>query len=187
MDFNCSSYKIVLCGDQRVGKTCIVHRVIHNEFNVNARQTIGADFFSQIINTSVQPVKLHIWDTAGQEKYQAVASIYFRTAALALVVYDVTAVNSIEVVSFWVKKVKEVEPLANIFVAGNKIDLVAVPSPTIEEWCKNQSISHFYCSALRNEGVHTIFNRIAEEVSSRPHQKCVNQKMIEKESSFCLC
>ena len=35
-------------------------------------------------------VQFNMWDTAGQEKYRSLTSMYFRDANVALLVYDVT-------------------------------------------------------------------------------------------------
>jgi Ras-related protein Rab-22 len=35
-------------------------------------------------------IKYQIWDTAGQEKYHGLAPMYYRGAAAAVVVYDIT-------------------------------------------------------------------------------------------------
>lgn len=44
----------------------------------------------RIIEVSGQKIKLQIWDTAGQERFRAVTRSYYRGAAGALMVYDIT-------------------------------------------------------------------------------------------------
>jgi Ras-related protein Rab-5C len=52
--------------------------------------TIGAAFFSQTLAVNDETVKFEIWDTAGQERYHSLAPMYYRGAAAAIVVYDIT-------------------------------------------------------------------------------------------------
>lgn len=52
--------------------------------------TIGAAFFTQILSLSEATVKFDIWDTAGQERYHSLAPMYYRGAAAAVVVYDIS-------------------------------------------------------------------------------------------------
>lgn len=53
--------------------------------------TIGAAFFSQILAVNDATVKFEIWDTAGQERYHSLAPMYYRGAAAAIIVYDITS------------------------------------------------------------------------------------------------
>ena len=53
--------------------------------------TIGAAFFSQVLAMDEATVKLDIWDTAGQERYHSLAPMYYRGAAAAVVVFDITS------------------------------------------------------------------------------------------------
>jgi GTPase SAR1 family protein len=45
---------------------------------------------SKMIMVDDTPIKYQIWDTAGQEKYHSLAPMYYRGAAAAIVVYDIT-------------------------------------------------------------------------------------------------
>lgn len=45
--------------------------------------------------------KLQIWDTAGQEKYRSVTPIYYRDAAAAICVFDVTNRQSLDDAKKW--------------------------------------------------------------------------------------
>lgn len=64
------------------------NRSLHQE------STIGAAFFSQILSLNDATVKFDIWDTAGQERYHSLAPMYYRGAAAAIVVYDISSTVS---------------------------------------------------------------------------------------------
>lgn len=53
--------------------------------------TIGAAFFTQVLSLNEVTIKFDIWDTAGQERYHSLAPMYYRGAAAAVVVYDLTS------------------------------------------------------------------------------------------------
>jgi len=57
--------------------------------------TIGAAFFTQILSLTEATVKFDIWDTAGQERYHSLAPMYYRGAAAAIVVYDISSMVTI--------------------------------------------------------------------------------------------
>ena len=90
--------KLVLLGDSGVGKSSLVYRFVHNDFRPFSESTIGASFLSKIVND----VHFKVWDTAGQEKYRSLSSMYFRGAAAAILVFDVTNVKSFEGLQSWV-------------------------------------------------------------------------------------
>ncbi|KAG4961564.1 hypothetical protein JHK87_038197 [Glycine soja] len=85
--------KLVLLGDMGTGKTSIALRFVKGHFFPNQEPTIGAAFFTQILSLSEATVKFDIWDTAGQERYHSLAPMYYRGAAAAIVVYDISSVE----------------------------------------------------------------------------------------------
>ncbi len=83
--------KIVLVGDSGVGKTNLLTRFSKNEFSLESKTTIGVEFATKTITTeSGRVIKAQIWDTAGQDRYRAIASSYYKGAVGALLVYDIT-------------------------------------------------------------------------------------------------
>jgi len=83
--------KIVLVGDSGVGKTNLLTRFSRNEFSLESKTTIGVEFATKTITTeSGRVIKAQIWDTAGQDRYRAIASSYYKGAVGALLVYDIT-------------------------------------------------------------------------------------------------
>ena len=41
-------------------------------------------------------VRFQLWDTAGQERYRSLAPMYYRGASAAIVVYDITNLDSLD-------------------------------------------------------------------------------------------
>lgn len=89
-------FKIVVLGEGRVGKTSMTLKYTKNEFHDDQESSINACYLEKdlkLLNHS-KIVKLAIWDTAGQEKYNAVAPVYYRDAVGAIIVYEIVSTES---------------------------------------------------------------------------------------------
>ena len=101
--------KVVLIGESGVGKTSIINRYISNTFSNVLTATPGASFTSKtlFLKDYNQSIKFEIWDTAGQVKYRALAKVFYKTAAVCILVYDITRKTSFEELkNYWVNEVK---------------------------------------------------------------------------------
>merc|ERR1712226_1019035 len=96
-------YKLVLLGETSVGKSSLVIRFVKGQFH---EYTIGAAFLTQTVVVGDYTVKFEIWDTAGQERYHSLAPMYYRGAAAAIVVYDITSTPSFNRAKTWVKELQ---------------------------------------------------------------------------------
>lgn len=117
--------KLVLLGDSGVGKSCIVLRFVRGQFDPSSKVTVGASFLSQTIALQDSTtVKFEIWDTAGQERYASLAPLYYRGASAAVIVYDITCMETFHKAQFWVKELqKHGNPNIVMALVGNKADL----------------------------------------------------------------
>ncbi|NXV43492.1 RAB24 protein, partial [Uria aalge] len=80
--------KVVLLGQEGVGKSSLVERCAHGRFRPGPYQnTIGAAFVAKVMSVGEQTVTLGIWDTAGSERYEAMSRIYYRGARAAVVCF----------------------------------------------------------------------------------------------------
>ena len=62
--------------------------------------------------------------TAGQERYRAITSAYYRGAVGALLVYDITKQPSYDNTERWLKELRDhADPTIVIMLVGNKSDL----------------------------------------------------------------
>lgn len=72
--------KIIVVGEQGVGKTCLLNQYCYSRFEANSPPTIGCDFTTKVTSLSGKTVRLQLWDIAGQEKYNSVSKLYVRGA-----------------------------------------------------------------------------------------------------------
>lgn len=56
---------IIIIGDPYVGKTNLLSWFLNDKFNENSLPTIGADFFSKVVEVDGQKISIKFWDTAG--------------------------------------------------------------------------------------------------------------------------
>jgi small GTP-binding protein len=106
--------KVVLLGESGVGKTCIIDRFINDNFEDNQKTTGIATFIAKTMTFDEfqgKSVKFEIWDTAGQEKYRSLNTIFYKDAGVAILVYDITNSQSFEEIrQYWSNKIKEFAP-----------------------------------------------------------------------------
>ena len=161
------SLKVVLVGDTKVGKSCILSRFVQGTFDRNMPATIGAAFLSKIITTSNGPVRLQLWDTAGQEKFRSLAPMYYRSSSVAVLVYDVTSKTSLVDLEDWAAEIADKAPNnIKLVVIGNKVDLIdekCVSAESGKEIAdKMGAILFAETSAKSGEGINEIFSKIAD-------------------------
>ena len=100
-------FKIIIVGDTGVGKTNLVKRFVQNTFSLNTQATVGVEFFSNNYFINDKLFKIEIWDTAGQERYKSITASYYKGAAGAILVYDVTSLSTFNNIERWLKEIKE--------------------------------------------------------------------------------
>ena len=101
--------KVVLIGESGVGKTSIINRYIQNTFSPVLTATPGASFTTKtiLLKEYNQSIKFEIWDTAGQEKYRALAKVFYKNASVCILVYDICRKKSFEELkNYWINEIK---------------------------------------------------------------------------------
>lgn len=168
-------FKLVLLGDAAVGKSCLVVRFVRDEFFEFQEPTIGAAFLTQTVALDDATVKFEIWDTAGQERYRSLAPMYYRGAAAAIVVYDITDPDSFTGAKSWVKELqRRGDPNVVIALAGNKADLEnrqKVSKEEVDKYAEENGILHVVTSAKNGTNVKSLFVEIAKQLPKNPPQQ----------------
>ena len=106
--------KVVLLGESGVGKTSIISRFINDTFEEGLVTTTGASYACKDMefkDYNNQVIKFEIWDTAGQEKYRSLTSIFYKDSQIAILVYDVTSEESFEEIEkYWYPQLRDNAP-----------------------------------------------------------------------------
>ena len=174
-------YRVVLLGKQATGKTCIIAQFINGSFDPGTISSLTAQFIRKTIQfADGRTITLDIWDTAGQEKYRAIAKIYYKEARAVILVYDITDESSFkEMKEYWYEQVKLYAKKDVIFaVAANKNDLDEERKISDEEGRKfaNEIGAIFASTSAKNaDGIQALFDNVG--------QKILNPSFIEKETN----
>ena len=160
--------KICLLGDVSVGKTSIASRFCKNSFNENYINTIGGAYQQQnIVLNNGAKIKLHIWDTSGQDRFRSMTNLYYRDAQVAILTYDVTNEQSLESLNYWLNELNDKVEIDNMVLclAGNKTDVDAnekrVPTAKGKLFAEEHNMIFFETSAKTGAGVKELFQAIA--------------------------
>ena len=167
---NAKSVKAVLLGESGVGKTSIIAQFTSGKFDPDCVTSLSAQFISKTIEFEnlQKAIKFDIWDTAGQEKYRALAKIFYKDAKVIILVYDITDKRSFdEVKSYWYEMVKSnADSDAMIAIVANKNDLydsAQVSEEEAKEFAKSVGAIFQSTSAKSDSGITTLFDNIGQK------------------------
>jgi len=117
-------FKFIVIGPTAVGKSSLLLQFTESYFHAEHETTVGVEFGTYLCEFDGQPVKLQIWDTAGQESFRAITRAYYRGAHGVLLVYDVTRRDSFDFLESWIEESRQNgERFATTLLVGNKCDL----------------------------------------------------------------
>lgn len=160
-------------GDTNTGKTSLVLRFVEGSYRqIGSEATIGAHFLTKRITVQqLIPCKLLLWDTAGQHQYSKLAKTYYQQAAAAILTYDVSQPQSLHRLRVWLDEVQlntQGQRMV-LAIAACKCDLdESLHAPGLKEEAEKlaQSVDaiHIVTSARTSEGVHELFQQVAENV-----------------------
>jgi len=167
-------FKYIIVGDTAVGKSCLLLQFTDKRFQAQHDLTIGVEFGSRTVSIDNNQVKLQIWDTAGQEKFRSITRSYYRGAAGALLVYDITRRDTFEHLATWLEDcLKYSSPNIVIMLIGNKSDLEAQRQVTRDEgadFAKKHGLFFLETSAKTADNVDEAFIKTARDIYAR-HEK----------------
>ncbi len=89
--------KLILVGNNNLGKSSIICQFIENKFSEEYLTTINQDkSIKEIKLKNGEIIIFEIWDSIGQEEYRNVNKKFMKNTKIALLVYDITNQKSFE-------------------------------------------------------------------------------------------
>ena len=166
--------KLIVCGTGAVGKTSTIKRFVQNNFEEGYLLTIGMEPSNHIIEIKDGqkeniPVNLLIYDVAGQRRFQILREVFFRGAAGALFVFDLTRPQTLDELRDWHAQIMDRVGEIPIILLGNKSDLedqIAIDYDQLED----KFIPEFNCrkyfetSAATGKNVYDAFYKLTHEI-----------------------
>lgn len=161
-------FKYIIIGDTGVGKSCLLLQFTDKRFQPVHDLTIGVEFGARMITIDGKQIKLQIWDTAGQESFRSITRSYYRGAAGALLVYDITQRHTFNHLTSWLEDARQ-HSNSNmvIMLIGNKCDLYArreVQKEEGEAFAREHGLIFMETSAKTAANVEEAFINTAREI-----------------------
>lgn len=162
-------FRLILLGDSTVGKSSLLRQFKEGTYFPDISLTVGVDFHAKLIHIRGQPVKLQLWDTAGQDRFRAIVRAYYRNAVGGLLVFDITNRESFANLSTWLEEAqKNAEPHKPVFVlVGNKTDQEKQREVLREDalkFAKKYDMEYFETSAKSGSNVDEVFQSLAQKI-----------------------
>jgi small GTP-binding protein len=161
--------KYIIIGDAAVGKSNLLLRYAHGQFKPEYQLTIGVEFGAKNVEIRNKLYRIQIWDTAGQENFRSITRAYYKNSVCAMVVYDITSLDSFHHVQNWIEDIRNQSPkTVLIILIGNKIDLEekrVVSYDEGSEFAIRNGIIFAETSAKTGDGIEEIFLKSAKEIA----------------------
>ena len=161
--------KLLIVGDTNVGKTTFFNKIQNNKAYCSA-STIGVDFTKMYYTICNKYIKLIVWDSAGQERFQSITRSYFRDTCGIILIFDVSQPDTYKNIEGWLKTWLHDQICSHthpILLLGNKRDLLHQPDTTeIDRLIQQYKVSYREISCKDDTQLHLeeIFTSFIGEI-----------------------
>ena len=158
-----------------------MQRYARGDFAATSAPTIGVDFALKVVEVDERTqVRIQLWDTAGQEKYMSLVTMYLRSCYLFLIVFDLTDWESFACAALWLSRLRDCRHGGaarrsaeagglDIVLVGNMADRAAderaVPIDAARQWATENGLAAYYeVSAKTGAGVCDAFEQSVRRI-----------------------
>eukprot|EP01133_Synstelium_polycarpum_P016333 gene16333-19429_t len=181
--------KIIVVGDNGVGKSSMILRYTENVFFHDPTVTLDINAKTKVVEINGKNIKLQIWDTLGQEKVAQLTSSFYKGAQGIILAYDSSSKESFErAVSKWWQELRRYASLNTpVVVSGCKSDLdKQVSTEMLSSWCNHNKVVGVECSSLSGDNIDEVFAAITQKIiismspKDTPKEKRKDKNLISK-------
>ncbi|KFO32947.1 Rho-related GTP-binding protein RhoV [Fukomys damarensis] len=187
--------KCVLVGDGAVGKSSLIVSYTCNGYPARYRPT-ALDTFSVQVLVDGAPVRIELWDTAGQEDFDRLRSLCYPDTDVFLACFSVVQPSSFQnITEKWLPEIRTHNPQAPVLLVGTQADLRddvnvliqldqggregPVPQPQAQGLAeKIRACCYLECSALTQKNLKEVFDSAI--LSAIEHKARLEKKLNAK-------
>ena len=176
--------KVLVVGNAKCGKSSIISRYASQKFDEEYKTTIGADFVRRDVLVSdpdledepAVGVRMHLWDIAGQDRFQKLTRAYFNRAKAVVIVCDVSREGTVDAVTAWKREIdtwamSSGTPNIPVVLFANKSDLLQDATcafktgATMEKMCREHDFLGWWITSARtgeslDEGFYALLQQV---------------------------
>eukprot|EP01084_Bolivina_argentea_P296957 511526_1 len=166
-------YKILICGDAGVGKTCIFQRLqgTKSELYPIPSSSVNCDMSTRITLKNGVSANFVIYDTPGQKIFDSSNKLYWRGIYAFIVVYDITNRNTFNSAKYRIEDIIDnAIGFDKILLIGNKYDLNenrSIPQSDGLNYATKNGISFLEVSARGNYNIETIMEWLLRQSENK--------------------
>jgi Ras-related protein Rab-23 len=167
-----TTLKVIVVGNGQVGKTSMITRFAKGIFTNEYKKTIGVDFLEKkmYLNSIGEEVTFLLWDTAGQEEYDAITRTYYKGAGCCILAFSTTDRASFDAIESWHHKVTEECGRIVMVLVQNKVDLMddaAMEASEVEYLAKKLRLKLYRTCVKDDLNVSEVFQYLGAEFVSQ--------------------
>lgn len=149
--------KLIVVGDTACGKSKLVERFLLDNFEQRQLSTYALTMYRHVARVDGRPLKVDIWDTAGQEQYNNLHPSYYFMANCCILVFDVTRKPTYDNLKRWYAEIGQHCPNIPTVLVANKIDAKPEVTKKKFQFAEKHGLPFYFASAADGTNVVRIF------------------------------
>jgi len=123
--------KVLLEGGPAVGKSSLFQKIVKNRFQADYKLTVGVDILTKDVEYKQGEIAtLSIWDIGRQQRFDFIRSTFYKGAAGALLVFDLTREQTYTETKKWLTEIRQSAGQIPFALIGNKLHLLKLKDKT---------------------------------------------------------
>jgi small GTP-binding protein len=164
------NFKVIVVGDENVGKTSTILRYVDRAFRRSYIPTIGVNVTIKHFVNDKHTYQFMLWDLAGQAKFSKIRRHFYQGTDAIIMIFDLTRPSSFQNITKWYADLKESIPHFEekiIYLCGNKADLldgISISKAEIQAESKRLQIPYLEISALTGKSINLLFELLGQRL-----------------------